>query len=136
MLPTRRKKVPHHHIKTFVRRGEKASWGPRRNRLGSAAAQLLKSLKQEPLPRGEFPLQEREKKPHGLVSVVRETCFRAYRTFWCFGKALLRKESSLKPLSESMPWHSGNSLPLLCLSTSICRKGIYQLHKTAANRIN
>lgn len=26
--------------------GEKTSWGPRRDRLGSAAAQLLKSLKQ------------------------------------------------------------------------------------------
>lgn len=32
-------------IKAFVGKGEKTSWEPRRDRLGSAAAQLLKSLK-------------------------------------------------------------------------------------------
>lgn len=32
-------------IKAFVGKGEKTSWEPRRDRLGSAAARLLKSLK-------------------------------------------------------------------------------------------
>lgn len=124
--------------------GEETSWGPRRDRLGCAAAQLLQTLEQSASSAGtegsgkilfinwhisilsqlEFSSQERKKEVMNLVSVVTKTRSRAYRAFWCFWESALKKESSFKTLAESMSQHSVNYFATFCLSTSICRMGI------------
>lgn len=96
----------------FVGKGEKASCGPRRDRLGSAAAQLLKSLQPRTPSTGRVFFTGERKEIMQLSFCCKKNMFQSLQSLLVLvEKHSLRKESSLRPLSESMPWHTENSLP-------------------------
>lgn len=83
-------------IKAFVGKGEKNSWGPRRVRLGSAAAQLLKSLKPRTSSTGRvFFAGERKEIIQLSLCCTKKLVPELTEPFGARGKALLRKESRL-----------------------------------------